>query len=65
LDPRENTPAPIEIPAERKPVDRGEAAVARDFQRQMDDEIPILKGRTANPASIILRDGVLAAIGEH
>ena len=38
LDPRENTAAPIEIPAERKPVDRGEAAVARDFQRQMDDE---------------------------
>ena len=29
-----------EVPAERKPVDRGEAAVARDFQRQMDDEIP-------------------------
>ena len=29
-----------EVPAERKPVDRGEAAVARDFQWQMDDEIP-------------------------
>jgi hypothetical protein len=29
-----------QLPAERKPDQGTQAAVARDFQRQMDDEIP-------------------------